>query len=92
MVSPLFTRRGRWRTDRSSALVGTCYCPTSNFGNNYCEMEPKWYHTDGNGRAYKGDRHPEGYGDEYPDNMYESEARACNNCGKVTKVFKKECL
>ncbi|KAI1786878.1 hypothetical protein LXA43DRAFT_1032006 [Ganoderma leucocontextum] len=70
---------------------GTCYCPNSNFGNSYCEMEPKWYHTDGNGRAYKGDRHPEGYG-EYPDDVYEPEARACNNCGKVTKMFKKESI
>ena len=54
-------------------------------------MEPKWYHTDGHGRGYKGDRHPEGYG-EYPDDVYEPDARACNSCGKVTKVFKKEYL
>ncbi|EMD39661.1 hypothetical protein CERSUDRAFT_150285 [Gelatoporia subvermispora B] len=68
---------------------GTCYCPNSNFGNSYCEMEPRWYHTNGRGVSYKGDRHPEGYG-EYEDETYEPEPRACNNCGKVTKVLKKE--
>ena len=52
-------------------------------------MEPKWYHTDGNGRAYKSDSHPEG-DDEYPEDMHEPNPRACNNCGKVTKVFKRE--
>ncbi|KAI0630005.1 hypothetical protein C8Q77DRAFT_1139879 [Trametes polyzona] len=70
---------------------GTCYCPNSNFGRKYCSMEPRWYHTDGSGRSYKGDRHPEAYPDEpYPEEYYEDETRACDNCGEVTKVFKKQ--
>ncbi|KAI0330833.1 hypothetical protein GY45DRAFT_1345711 [Cubamyces sp. BRFM 1775] len=70
---------------------GTCYCPQSNFGRKYCSMEPKWYHTDGNGKTYRGDRHPETYpGEEYPDEIYEAEPRACNNCGEVTRVFKEK--
>ncbi|TFK93301.1 hypothetical protein K466DRAFT_538285 [Polyporus arcularius HHB13444] len=66
---------------------GTCYCAGSNFGRNYCEMEPRWYHMDGNGKSYNGDRHPL---DDYPEEVYESDPRACNNCGKVTKLFKKD--
>ena len=70
---------------------GTCYCPNSNFGRNYCEMEPRWYHADGTtGRTYRGDRHPDPYDEPYPEDVYEPEPRACENCGKVTKVFKKE--
>ncbi|OBZ71450.1 hypothetical protein A0H81_08513, partial [Grifola frondosa] len=69
--------------------VCTCYCAGSNFGNKYCELEPKWYHGNGRGKSYNGDRHPEGYGD-FPEEMYEAEERECNNCGKVTRVFKKE--
>ncbi|KAL4249339.1 MYND-type zinc finger protein samB [Abortiporus biennis] len=42
---------------------GTCYCQNHNFGRNYCEMEPRWYHRSGRtGKSYSGDRHPdEGY-------------------------------
>ncbi|KAI9069338.1 hypothetical protein FKP32DRAFT_1641079 [Trametes sanguinea] len=70
---------------------GTCLCANGNFGRKYCDMEPRWYHTDGNGKPYKGDRHPETYpGEEYPDEFYEPEPRACNNCGEVTRVLKKE--
>ncbi|EIW52396.1 uncharacterized protein TRAVEDRAFT_75375 [Trametes versicolor FP-101664 SS1] len=70
---------------------GTCYCPNSNFGNKYCQMEPRYYHTDGNGRGYGGDRHPELFPDEaYPEDFYEPEPRACNNCGEVAKLLKKE--
>ncbi|KAI0683104.1 hypothetical protein C8Q76DRAFT_636937 [Earliella scabrosa] len=69
---------------------GTCYCAGSNFGRNYCEMEPRWYHTDGNGRPYSGDRHPDPWDEPYRDEIYEPEPRACNNCGKVTRVFKEE--
>lgn len=51
-------------------------------------MEPRWYHQNGRtGERYKGDRHPE---DGYIPEVYEAKERACNNCGKVTKVFKKE--
>ncbi|KAI0770585.1 hypothetical protein C8Q74DRAFT_1202298 [Fomes fomentarius] len=70
--------------------VGTCFCAGSNFDRKYCEMEPQWYHTDGNGRAYTGDRHPDPFDGPYRDEVYEPEPRACNNCGKVTKVFKAE--
>ncbi|KAH9932707.1 uncharacterized protein BXZ73DRAFT_89879 [Epithele typhae] len=69
---------------------GTCYCAESNFGRNYCRMEPRWYHTDGNGRPYEGDRHPENYDDCYTEDMFEPEPRACHNCGEVKKVFKEE--
>ncbi|KAI8986270.1 hypothetical protein BD414DRAFT_488178 [Trametes punicea] len=69
---------------------GTCYCPNSNFGKKYCQMEPRWYHTNGRGRGYTGDRHPETQGQPYPNEMYEPAKRACDNCGLVTKVFKKE--
>ena len=69
--------------------IGTCYCPNANFGRNYCEMEPRWYHTDGNGRAYKGDRHPEEAFD-FPEDAFEPEPRACGNCGQVAKMLKKE--
>ncbi|KAF8576570.1 hypothetical protein K439DRAFT_1538752 [Ramaria rubella] len=69
----------------------TCYCPKSNFGNPYCDREPRDYHGNGrNGKTYKGDRHPEAYDAPYPDSCYEAEPRACNNCGVVTRVFKKE--
>ena len=71
-------------------LLGTCYCAGSNFGRNYCEMEPRWYHTDGNGRPYSGDRHPDPWDEPYRDEIYEPEPRACNNCGKVTRIFKEE--
>lgn len=53
-------------------------------------MEPRWYHTNGRGREYAGDRHPETQGQPYPGDMYERERRACDNCGLVTKMFKKE--
>ncbi|KAI0373791.1 hypothetical protein BV20DRAFT_1096989 [Pilatotrama ljubarskyi] len=70
---------------------GTCYCSGSNFGNKYCEMEPRWYHGNGRGKSYNGDRHPEVYpGEEYGEEVYEPEPRARNNCGVVTKVFRKE--
>ncbi|KAI0671123.1 hypothetical protein C8Q78DRAFT_973674 [Trametes maxima] len=75
----------------SDTSNGTCRCASSNFGRNYCWMEPRWYHTDGNGKPYEGDRHPAAYDDEqYPEEVYEPEPRACTNCGEVTKVFKKE--
>ncbi|KAH8092662.1 hypothetical protein BXZ70DRAFT_452480 [Cristinia sonorae] len=67
---------------------GTCYCTDNNFGTEYCWMEPRWYHRNGRtGEDYKGDRHPQG---RYEEEMYEPEPRACHNCGKVTRVFKKE--
>ncbi|KAM5540863.1 hypothetical protein V8D89_005507 [Ganoderma adspersum] len=69
---------------------GTCYCPNSNFGKSYCRMEPRWYHTNGRGRAYAGDRHPDSLGRPYPDEMYDPTPRACDCCGTVTKVFKKD--
>ena len=53
-------------------------------------MEPRWYHTNGRGRPYSGDRHPEAFGGVYAANIYEQTPRACDNCGAVTKVFKKE--
>ncbi|THH13617.1 hypothetical protein EUX98_g9700 [Antrodiella citrinella] len=68
---------------------GTCYCTNHNFGRKYCAMEPRWYHKNGRTQeSYKGDRHPteEGYIAE----VYEPKERACNNCGEVTKVFKKQ--
>ncbi|KAI0762020.1 hypothetical protein BD413DRAFT_587163 [Trametes elegans] len=70
---------------------GTCCCANSNFGRKYCWMEPRWYHTDGDGKAYGGDRHPVAYpGEEYSDEVYESEPRACTNCGEITRLFKKK--
>ncbi|KAI0337029.1 hypothetical protein BDW22DRAFT_1340613 [Trametopsis cervina] len=68
---------------------GTCHCAEKNFGNLYCAMAPRWYHTDGKGKPYKGDRHPEP-DDEYPSNAFEGEARKCNNCGDVAQMLKKE--
>ena len=54
-------------------------------------MEPRWYHTNGRGRAYAGDRHPDdALGRPYPREMYEDARRACDSCGAVAKVFKKE--
>ncbi|RPD56120.1 hypothetical protein L226DRAFT_535900 [Lentinus tigrinus ALCF2SS1-7] len=69
---------------------GTCYCPNSNFGKKYCQMEPRWYHTNGRGRPYSGDRHPDAFVGVYAANIYEQLPRTCDNCGDVTKVFKKE--
>ncbi|KAH9950648.1 hypothetical protein B0H21DRAFT_706214 [Amylocystis lapponica] len=71
---------------------GTCYCEDSNFGRLYCEMEPRWYHTNGRGQAYRGDRHPEPYGEPFPEEAYEPEPRECNNCGEVTRMLKQEYL
>ncbi|KAI0080951.1 hypothetical protein K474DRAFT_1657116 [Panus rudis PR-1116 ss-1] len=71
-------------------LEGSCYCPNSNFGHSYCLMEPMTYNTAGpGGKIYSGDRHPK-YAKEYREDMYEPEPRACNNCGMVTKILKKE--
>lgn len=53
-------------------------------------MEPRWFHTNGRGRQYSGDRHPEPYGGVYRSHVYEPSARACDNCGVVTKLFNKE--
>ncbi|CAL1717345.1 unnamed protein product [Somion occarium] len=70
---------------------GTCYCPNTNFGRHYCQMDPAWYHADGRtGASYTSDRHPEPFLTRYPDEVYETEPRACTNCGEVTRVFKKE--
>lgn len=56
-------------------------------------MEPRWYHQNGRTHeAYRGDRHPQNAIDEYDDDVFEPQERACNNCGKVTKVFKREYL
>ena len=76
--------------DVISVHIGTCYCPNANFGKSYCRMEPRWYHNNGRGRAYAGDRHPDAMGRPYPDEMYDPTPRACDCCGTVTKVFKKE--
>ncbi|KAH9932706.1 uncharacterized protein BXZ73DRAFT_46757 [Epithele typhae] len=69
---------------------GTCYCPNSNFGKKYCLMEPRWYHTNGRGRDYTGDRHPETHGQPYVNKVYELHERACDNCGTVARLFTKE--
>ncbi|KAJ7150684.1 hypothetical protein C8R46DRAFT_1008177 [Mycena filopes] len=65
---------------------GTCYCPESNFGHKYCGRVPEWYHYAGRtGKAYRGDNHPE-KGDAkshgIPPGQWETEARACGNCGE----------
>ena len=40
---------------RAGERRGTCRCPSSNFGNAYCDMGgPKWYMTNGAGRRYQG--------------------------------------
>ena len=70
--------------------IGTCYCPNSNFGKKYCLVEPRWYHSNGRGHGYTGDRHPEPHGTSYSSKVYEPTPRACDNCGTVTKVFTKE--
>ena len=73
--------------------TGTCYCPNANFGKPYCQMEPRWFHTNGRGREYAGDRHPDPDAlgaRSYPSEMYEAAPRACDACGTVTRVFKKE--
>ncbi|KAF9025141.1 hypothetical protein BDZ89DRAFT_954052 [Hymenopellis radicata] len=68
---------------------GSCYCPNSNFGRKYCEMEPQWYHmSSATGKSYKGDRHP----DEFDPNAYEAEARKCGNCGEIAKCLKNDYL
>ncbi|KAH8092663.1 hypothetical protein BXZ70DRAFT_1066970 [Cristinia sonorae] len=70
---------------------GTCHCTNHNFGRTYCIMEPRWYHKNGKtGEPYIGDRHPEDPLHEYTPDMYEPVERQCNNCKKITKVFKKE--
>ncbi|EPQ52660.1 hypothetical protein GLOTRDRAFT_131898 [Gloeophyllum trabeum ATCC 11539] len=72
---------------------GTCYCPSSNFGDYYCVRDPKWYH--GNGRTgamYAGDMHPEPdrrYYD-YPEEVWETEPRKCATCGEMKRMLKKE--
>ena len=53
-------------------------------------MEPRWYHSNGRGRGYTGDRHPETHGTAYATAVYEPALRACDNCGTVTRVFTKE--
>lgn len=86
-----FTVSHMHTSDSDGVPSGTCYCAGSNFGRKYCEMEPRWYHMDGDGKAYDGDRHPYSFPDEpYREEVYEPDPRACNNCGKVTQVFKKE--
>jgi len=56
--------------------------------------EPQWYHKSSRtGRMYKGDYHPTYvHGVDLKDHMeiFEDEARECNNCGKVVKCLKKE--
>ena len=68
---------------------GTCYCPNKNFGNLYCDMPPRWYHSNGRGVSYNGDRHPEP-GDEYPAEAYETVPRQCGNCDRSAHMLKKE--
>lgn len=72
-----------------AARPGTCYCPNANFGRPYCGWNPRWYHTNGRGVMYKGDRHPE-IGHEFEDECFEPEPRKCGNCGEVTRLLKKE--
>lgn len=69
------------------SCVGTCYCEKKNFGNWYCEMSPRWYHGNGRGASYKGDRHPQ-HDDEHSPEDYEDQPRKCNNCGEVALMFK----
>ena len=90
MLTISFFRRRSIVLDVCIPHTGTCYCPNSNFGKSYCRMEPRWYHTNGRGRAYAGDRHPDSLGRPYPDEMYDPTPRACDCCGTVTKVFKKD--
>ncbi|KAF7332680.1 hypothetical protein MKEN_00151000 [Mycena kentingensis (nom. inval.)] len=75
---------------------GTCYCENSNFGRPYCLMEPRWYHASSSPiwKPYRGDRHPakEYCDDRYPEEPREDAPRACGNCGKLERCFKKEYL
>ncbi|KAF9523714.1 hypothetical protein CPB83DRAFT_862339 [Crepidotus variabilis] len=70
---------------------GTCRCPKSNFGIPYCTMSPLYLHGDGR-KLYHGDRHPKMAGSGYSENAYESNKRACKNCGIVAWCLKKEHL
>ncbi|KAI0090995.1 hypothetical protein BDY19DRAFT_984056 [Irpex rosettiformis] len=67
---------------------GTCYCEKKNFSNLYCKMSPRWYHSNGRGVSYKGDRHPE-QGGEHPPEAFEVEPRPCGNCGEAAFMLKK---
>lgn len=72
-------------------MQGTCYCSNKNFGNLYCQMSPRWYHSNGRGVSYKGDRHPEPK-DEFPLEAFEAEPRKCGNCGEIALMLKKDYL
>lgn len=52
-------------------------------------MEPHWYHTNGQGISYKGERHPE-QGYEYPVEEFETTPRKCGNCGEMVQMLMKE--
>ncbi|ESK85892.1 set and mynd domain-containing protein 2 [Moniliophthora roreri MCA 2997] len=73
---------------------GSCYCPNSNFGHKYCEQEPKWYQMSSHtGKLYRGDYHPESVWDVNPrthPELFEDEARTCNNCGEIKRCLKKD--
>lgn len=70
---------------------GTCHCSISNFGNLYCLMSPKWYHANGiTWQRYFGDRHPPLDDFEHEPSQFEIEPRKCRNCGKTTRMLKRE--
>jgi hypothetical protein len=51
-------------------------------------MSPRWYHSNGRGAGYTGDRHPEP-DDEHAPEEYESQPRKCGNCGELALMLKR---
>ncbi|KAJ7211625.1 hypothetical protein GGX14DRAFT_448903, partial [Mycena pura] len=66
---------------------GSCYCENSNFGHNYCERVPEWYHCSSRtGKVYRGDNHPDEYLaklHDLPADLWEKGPRKCRNCGEA---------